>query len=316
MRPAIFTPEDIIEAGKALQTEGCNITGFALRKKVGGGDPNRLRQVWDEYQARESVTEHDPVAELPAEVADEMKAASAALTERIAQVTVGLNDKAVRAAERRVAEVTRAAGEQTAQAERELADAVQTVDDLEENLDALRDEHINILARLDDSRAKEQSQAIELAQLRERLCTAEKRLKESEKTGEDLAKQHNQQLSDMQKRLDAAEAKVTEATTRHAAELRNVKDLHLEEISGLKERLAAMENAATVAAEKTESNVKAMTEKHATELKACKVVMAEAQKEATSAREAKAELMGELKSLKEQNSQFAALLAGKGKPEA
>lgn len=52
----------------------------------------------------------------------------------IFEACLAVVDKAVRAAERRVAEVTRAAGEQTAQAERELADAAQTVDDLEEKL--------------------------------------------------------------------------------------------------------------------------------------------------------------------------------------
>lgn len=41
------------------------------------------------------------------EVAEEVKAVSAALAERITQLATELNDKAVRAAERRVAEVTR-----------------------------------------------------------------------------------------------------------------------------------------------------------------------------------------------------------------
>ncbi|PUF22429.1 hypothetical protein DAX92_28495 [Salmonella enterica subsp. enterica] len=52
MRPATFEPEEIIAAGNALLAEGVvNITGFALRKRVGGGDPSRLRQVWDGYLA-------------------------------------------------------------------------------------------------------------------------------------------------------------------------------------------------------------------------------------------------------------------------
>ncbi|EEI8360625.1 DNA-binding protein, partial [Salmonella enterica] len=51
MRPATYEPEQIIEAGLALQAEGRNITGFALRNQVGGGNPTRLRQIWDEYQA-------------------------------------------------------------------------------------------------------------------------------------------------------------------------------------------------------------------------------------------------------------------------
>lgn len=51
MRPATFEPEQIIEAGRALQAEGRNITGFALRNRIGGGNPTRLRQIWDEYRS-------------------------------------------------------------------------------------------------------------------------------------------------------------------------------------------------------------------------------------------------------------------------
>ncbi|OIN39930.1 hypothetical protein AO411_2024820 [Salmonella enterica subsp. enterica serovar Sarajane] len=58
MRPATFEPEEIIAAGKALLAEGVvNITGFALRKRVGGGDPSRLRQVWDGYLAGQTSVE-------------------------------------------------------------------------------------------------------------------------------------------------------------------------------------------------------------------------------------------------------------------
>ncbi|EHK9632677.1 TPA: hypothetical protein ROS34_001915 [Escherichia coli] len=45
---------------------------------------------------------------------------------------------------------------------------------MEETLDTLREEHSATLAALDDSRGKEQAQAIELAQLRERLAATEK----------------------------------------------------------------------------------------------------------------------------------------------
>ena len=45
MRPVEFAPEAIIQAGLDLQAAGRNITGFALRQKVGGGNPSRLRQV-------------------------------------------------------------------------------------------------------------------------------------------------------------------------------------------------------------------------------------------------------------------------------
>ncbi|EBP3332882.1 DUF2913 family protein [Salmonella enterica] len=152
MRPATYEPEQIIEAGLALQAEGRNITWFALRNQVGGGNPTRLRQIWDEYQASQSTVVTEPVAELPVEVAEEVKAVSAALSERITQLATELNDKAVRAAERRVAEVTRAAGEQTAQAERELADTAQTVDDLEEKLDELQDGYDRLTLALETAK--------------------------------------------------------------------------------------------------------------------------------------------------------------------
>jgi len=173
MRPVEFTPEVIIQAGRDLQTAGRNITGFALRQKVGGGNPARLKQVWDEYLASQSVTRTEPVAELPVEVAEEMATVTKALTERIAALAVELNDKAVKAAERRVHEVVRSAGEQREQAERELADASQTVDDLETKLDDARAQGETLEGRLTEAQAVNQAQAVELAQLRERLSSTE-----------------------------------------------------------------------------------------------------------------------------------------------
>ena len=93
MRPVEFTPEAIIEAGQELQGAGRNITGFALRQKVGGGNPTRLKQVWDEHLASQSVQQVEPVAELPVEVAEEVAAVTKALTERLATLAVELNDK-------------------------------------------------------------------------------------------------------------------------------------------------------------------------------------------------------------------------------
>lgn len=232
MRPAIFEPRQIIEAGLALQAEGRSITGFALRNRVGGGNPGRLKQIWDEYLSSQTEVTAEPVAELPVEVAEEVKAVSSALAERISQLAAELNDKAVRAAERRVAEITRAAGEQTAQAERELADAAQTVDDLEETLDTLRDEHDTTLVALEESRGKEQSQAVELAQLRERLAATEKQLGESK----EVVEQHRQQQAELQKRLDdAGKISSAELNTKQTA-----LDKALKEATEARESKAAM----------------------------------------------------------------------------
>jgi len=174
MRPIEFVPEEIIAAGEALIAAGRNVTGFALRQRVGGGNPNRLKQVWDEHIASKTTTAVVPVAELPVEVAEEVASVSRGLTDRISQLATELNDKAVRAAERRVAEVVRAAGEQREQAERELADASQTVDDLETALDQARAETGTLEQRLVESQQHGQAQAVELAQLRERIDSLQK----------------------------------------------------------------------------------------------------------------------------------------------
>lgn len=179
MRPAEFTVEQIVEAGKALQVVGRNITGFALRQRVGGGNPSRLKQVWDEHVNSQAVAKSEPVAELPVEVAEEVAAVTKALTERLASLAIELNDKAVKAAERRVAEVIRTAGEQRAQAERELADAAQTVDDLETKLDEVNSEVETLEKQLADLRAGHQAQAVELAQVRERLALTEQAMAKS-----------------------------------------------------------------------------------------------------------------------------------------
>jgi len=179
MRPVEFTPEQIIQAGQDLHASGRNITGFALRQKVGGGNPTRLKQVWDEHLAGQSVTTAEPVAELPIEVAEEVANVTKALTERLANLAVELNDKAVKAAERRVHEVVRSAGEQREQAERELADAAQTVDDLESKLDEAQANAGTLDKRLADSLATSQAQAVELAQVRERLAQIEQASKQS-----------------------------------------------------------------------------------------------------------------------------------------
>lgn len=207
MRPVEFNPESIIEAGQDLQAAGRNITGFALRQKVGGGNPSRLKQVWDEHQSSQRKTEAEPVAELPVEVAETVAAVSKALSERLASLAVELNDKAVKAAERRVHEVVRSAGEQRAQAERELADAAETVDDLELKLDEVQVTADGFETKLADVQATSQAQAVELAKVRERLTATE-----AERT---RYKKDADELDHLRAELVRVQAKVTAADETH-----------------------------------------------------------------------------------------------------
>lgn len=179
MRPAEFHEEDIIKAGQELQSEGRNVTGFALRQKVGGGSAPRLKQIWSEYLSGQTVTTVEPLADLPVEVAEQFEMVSKALVERLQSLVVELNDKAVKAAERRVTEIVRTAGDQRAAAERELADASSTVDDLESRLDELKAERDALRAKLNETTAMMQSQSVEIAQLQERLKASEAALNDA-----------------------------------------------------------------------------------------------------------------------------------------
>ena len=95
MRPVEFTPEEIVKAGQELRAAGRNITGFALRQKIGGGHPSRLKQVWDEYLNSQVAVKADPFAELPVEVAEEVAAVNKALADFAARGWVKLEPRAV-----------------------------------------------------------------------------------------------------------------------------------------------------------------------------------------------------------------------------
>lgn len=172
MRPKEVEDETIIAAGRTLESAGRKITGFALRGLVGGGNPNRLKKVWDEHQSSQSVVELEPVAQLPIEVEEQLKVVTKSWAERITALAVDLNDKAVKTSERRVAEMVRATSLQREQAEQELVDAGQAVDDLEQQLMASEKKNTNLDWQLCEGQVTNHVQAIEIAQLKERLASA------------------------------------------------------------------------------------------------------------------------------------------------
>lgn len=298
MRPTEFSNESIIQAGQGLQAAGRNITGFALRQKVGGGNPSRLKQVWDEHLAGQSVTQAEPVAELPVEVAEEVAAVTRALTERLAALAVELNDKAVKAAERRVHEVVRSAGEQREQAERELADASETVDDLETKLDEAKAEAEEIGKGLTDSQTASQAQAVELAQVRERLAL-------TEQTAKTTSEHHAGELVRMNSTIEAERTR------------------HQQEIEQLRTELAEQKQASQAAAAERElahqeQRKQAATEAHrvAERMTKAEAERDTARKEAISAREDAAKLHGQVEAMQTQATELMRALGNRLAPEA
>lgn len=297
MRPIEFTPEAIIQAGQQLQAAGRAITGFAIRQKIGGGNPARLKQVWEEHINSSVVTKAEPVAELPVEVAEEVANVTKALTERLAAMAVELNDKAVKTAERRVADVIRAAGEQREQAERELADAALTVDDLESQMDEAKAEAVALGERLSETQAINQEQAVELAQLRERLALTEQAAKSAAEGHAAELVRYQQQVEQM--RAELAEAK--KATKIAEGE----RDQAHSELATVKARAEAADQshqeqkklAAAEAHRTAERLTKAQTERD------------QARAEAGTAREETAQLRGQAEALQVQVKDLMSALA-------
>ena len=239
MRPAEYTAEAIIAAGEAIVATGCKVTVFALRKKVGGGNVQRLRQVWEEHVASKRIAEAEPVAELPIEVAETVAQVSEALSRRVSELAIDLNDRAVKAAERRVTEVIRAADAQRAQAELELADAAQTVDDLEASLEQMSGERDTLKAQLTEKQVESQRQAVELAQLRERLVAAEGSLQEYRREVEREVRRSAERVSAAEKVRDESEkeartARETMARLTGQVEVLQAQNAHLLESFGSK----------------------------------------------------------------------------------
>jgi colicin import membrane protein len=259
MRPVEVTDAEVIQAGNDLLAANRNVTGFSLRKVVGGGSASRLRQVWDNHVNSQALSKAEPVAELPVEVAGELKELSDGLVQRLQNMAVNLNDKAVRAAERRVSDLVKSVGEQREQAERELADAGQAVDELEAQLDVAAQDKELLRVKLDEANAAGQKLAVEVAQLTERLASAERATKAShEQYATDIATAqktiagHVAEIGKMRDLVGAADTAAKQVDQLHGVALADVngnsQSLAIE-LAQVRERLAAAEAGVKAAGE-------------------------------------------------------------------
>jgi colicin import membrane protein len=174
MRPIEVTDEQIIAAGKQLIAAERRVTGFALRQVTKSGDSKRLKKVWDDYQhTAQSGTTTEPQTDLPAEMIEVVAQVSSALVDKINKIAIELNNIAVKASERRITALVQDTNELRKQVEQELIDANVTVTNLETELDSKDIEIEQLIKRLEEANHSAQTQAVEIAQFRERLLAAE-----------------------------------------------------------------------------------------------------------------------------------------------
>lgn len=230
-RPSEYQADDIIRAGESLQAEGRSVTGFALRKIVGGGDPNRLRQVWEQHLAAKSVVSAEPVADLPPEIADRWGERKAQLIDSLEALVVDLNDLAVRAADRRTTEIVKGAQASVQKMEGEVAEGAQQLAATEEKLFAVETERDELQTKLEAEKQARQAVEVKLAEAVERARSADAALRESQQREAGLQQQLGQaQQAEQAARQSEAEAKGQAAvlTAQHAEDMQRLARLDIE----------------------------------------------------------------------------------------
>jgi len=196
MRPSEYKTEDIIKAGLDLQVLGRKVSGFSIREKLGGGNSKRLKQVWDGYLSSQTGEKTEPAAELSTEIAEIYRVHKNSSNDQLFALVIEINDKAVKATERRIKEDSPSANDQR---DRELADAQAVI----------------------------QSQTMELAKLQNRIDLAEQTSKSlSEQYAAELERLRNELIEQKQKAVTREEATIEtgqlEATNAPTAEMSKV----------------------------------------------------------------------------------------------
>jgi chromosome segregation ATPase len=282
MRPPEVEDATIIDAGNSLIKDSRRVTGFALRKVVGGGNPGRLVRVWEDHQRSQEVIESEPFQELPIEVEEALNVMTSSFLEEIRALAQNLNAKAVNTAERRVADVIRSARQQQENAEAELVDAASTVEDLEDQLEFVRAEGYKAKSEL-----KKAVQEVEA--LRKRSADLERDFAVSQ---EKSSKEHEQRK--------AAEASLDELHGRNADlksdkdDLRQERDGLKKEFTMLKKRLESVETERDALEKvKTESQARlsAQTERTETALKQIEQIQTERDEARASQSDVKAQAL-------------------------
>lgn len=296
MRPVEFSDEAIIQAGQALRQAGRNVTGFALRQKIGGGNPARLRQVWDDHLASLTEAPTQPVAELPTELAQAVASLTQTVNERIMALVVELNDKAIQAANGRVQEVLRTSEEQQQQAQQELAEAASAVNELDTQLVAAQTEVETLTTQLTTSQTQLQAQAIELAQLRERLAAAEE-------AGRAAAQAHAAELAQSRNMAERLRAELDTLREASANELKMV----WQELANVK---AAAEGDVRHARDEALRHQQAVEQVNA-QLVQLRDELAQARQLAAAAREEAAGLRGRVEAVDSQRTELLQALSGR-----
>lgn len=215
MRPPEKTDDEIIKAGRELVASGERVTGFRLRRKLGGGDTKRMFGIWKAATANDAAEAQPATVELPIEIEDALTTLSAQVEDQLRLLAGNINAIAARLAERRVAEIMGSMAAQATLHAEEMDDANRAVDDLELKIDSLEDRIVQLNDELTSERSKTEQLSSELGMLRERGAKLNDELAASQ-AELNLAKEgiesRERELRELSGKLSVAEDRLNNAT--------------------------------------------------------------------------------------------------------
>nr|QBM91761.1 Plasmid replication region DNA-binding N-term [Pseudomonas sp.] len=236
-RSAEFTEDKIIEAGRSMLAAGKRITGFGLRNAVGGGNANRLLEVWETHALQHSESEPELLSELPLEVSEHLGNVINSFTgefkEQMTRLAVDMNHRAHKASERRVKEMTRAAEEMQEAAKAEVEDASAAVEKAEGELEKSRNLAADFERRLNQSQEADRQKGFEITQLKKELADLQKSAsKAADEAVKEITKLNNQveklegEKDSAVSRVSRLEGELESAAKRHSEDKAENSTLH------------------------------------------------------------------------------------------
>lgn len=156
-RKAVFSDEQIINAGKAIEADGKPVSPFAIRNMLNGGSTDRIKEVWHQYTQQLSVGDTDTSTEeeidLPVEIQEALDKNSSSALNHLEKLATESYRIAQQVAEKRVKstiEDYQAKVNELVESERQANLAIeasdQKADMLEDELDALTTKNENLHA--------------------------------------------------------------------------------------------------------------------------------------------------------------------------
>lgn len=220
--------EQILEAAATLQSQGRDITGWALRDVIGSGGPKYMIRVWEEYRASQGdivQTEEIPAEQhiLPPELESKVQVLLGNLHAEIESFARESDALANSTAEKKARAAYEAMMESNKKlvAEQDLADKIieeadERAEQLESELSEAKQEIASVEASLTSTRGIADKNASDLAQMTRERDKADSKVKELEKQTKQLSTENTKletRLADKEESLSSVKAELKQTSS-------------------------------------------------------------------------------------------------------